>query len=120
MFDAWFKPQTIAINPVQRTPDEQREVDRRTASMSLYHYDTCMFCAKVRRAIEALALDIELRDILSDADHRRTLVEGGGRSTVPCLRIDGPDGEPSWMYESADIIRFLAGEFGGSAPSSSA
>lgn len=113
MLDAWFKPQkAIEIQRVERGAQAQRDVDRRTASMALYHYDTCMFCAKVRRAMDALALNIELRDILGEAAHRRALVEGGGRGTVPCLRIERPDGETEWMYESADIIRFLDGAFG--------
>jgi glutathione S-transferase len=42
-----------------------------------------------------------MRDIL-----RRELVEGGGRATVPCLRIER-DGEVHWLYESRDIIDYL-------------
>jgi glutathione S-transferase len=110
--DAWFNPQTIEIKAVQRTPEEQLAVDARTANMALYHYATCMYCARVRKVIEALHLDIERRDIMEDADHYRALVDGGGRSTVPCLYIDEGAGEPVWMYESADIIQYLAEHFG--------
>ena len=110
--DAWFNPQTIEIKAVQRTPEEQRAVDTRTANMALYHYDTCMFCARVRKAIEALRLNIEGRDIMNDADHYRALVDGGGRSTVPCLYIGNDTSDPIWMYESAEIIRYLAETFG--------
>ena len=101
----------IEIKAVQRSAEEQRAVDARTADMVLYHYDTCMFCARVREAIEALNLNIESRDIMNDADHYRALVDGGGRSTVPCLYIGGDTSDPIWMYESADIIRYLAATF---------
>jgi glutathione S-transferase len=39
------------------------------------------------------------------------LIEGGGRRTVPCLRIDGDDGQRVWMYESADIVAWLEERF---------
>ncbi len=112
MLDAWFNPQPIAIERVQRTPGEEREMDERTASLALYHYDTCMFCARVREVIGLLSLNIELRDIVRDSNHRRELIDGGGRSTVPCLRIVDSAGGVTWRYESVDIIRYLAEEFG--------
>ncbi len=113
--DAWFNSSTIDIEPVQRTPEEQRAVDTDTSQMALYHYETCMFCARVRKAIGALGLNIQLRDIMVDADHYRALVDGGGRGTVPCLYVAGGADQPIWMYESADIIRYLAGRFSGEA-----
>ncbi len=112
MLDAWFKPQPIVIERVQRTPTEKREMDERTASLTLYHYDTCMFCAQVREVIDLLSLKIEFRDIVRDSIYRRELIDGGGRSTVPCLRIVDSSGRATWMYESIDIIRYLAEEFG--------
>ena len=110
--DAWSNPQTIEISDVKRSPAEQQAVDARTATMALYHYATCMFCARVRNVMEVLSLDIQARDIMEDADHYQALVNGGGRSTVPCLYIDNGTDEPIWMYESADIMRYLAETFG--------
>ena len=112
MLDAWFKPQPVAIGRIKRTPTEKREMYERTASLALYHYDTCMFCARVRAVIALLSLNIEFRDVVRDSNHRRELIGGGGRSTVPCLRIVDPAGRVTWMYESADIIRYLEEEFG--------
>ena len=40
------------------------------------------------------------------------LVEGGGRQTVPCLRIEAEDGV-RWMYESLDIMRYLDAQHAG-------
>jgi glutaredoxin 2 len=73
---------------------------------TLYQYDSCPFCYRVRRFLGETNLDVELRDTLRDPQARRELVEGGGRSMVPCLRIER-DGEVSWLYESLDIIDYL-------------
>jgi len=72
----------------------------------LYQYESCPYCRRVRQFLEEAGIRIEMRDILRDPQVRRELVEGGGRSTVPCLRIER-DGEVRWMYESRDIIDYL-------------
>ncbi len=78
-----------------------------TQGLSLYHYEGCPFCARVRSALENLGLDVELRDIELDADHRGALITATNRRTVPCLRIEDTSGEVSWMHESADIVNYL-------------
>ncbi len=78
-----------------------------TATLSLYHFDSCPFCELVRRAIEHLGVAVELRNIQTDPAHYRTLIEATGRATVPCLRIGCDSGDGSWLHESADIVRFL-------------
>lgn len=80
-----------------------------TPNLSLYYFDGCPYCARVRSAIDRLGLDVELRDIQRDSAHRRDLVEATGRQTVPCLRIDRPEGT-RWMHESLDIVRYLESE----------
>ena len=54
-----------------------------------------------------LNLEIPLMEIMYHPDNRADLVAGGGKSQVPCLRIEGENGEVRWMYESADIVRYL-------------
>ena len=76
-------------------------------SLSLYHFVGCPFCTLVRRDIDALGLDVELRDIHERSARRRELVEATGRSTVPCLRIESAVGEVEWMHESRDISEYL-------------
>lgn len=113
MLDAWFEKPKPAPAPVTRSTAAQAEVDRETADLALYHYDSCGFCARVRRAIAALALDIELRDILRQREHRDELLAHGGRTTVPCLRIGKSDpATDRWLYESAEIVRYLTERFG--------
>jgi glutathione S-transferase len=114
MFESWFSPNPAAPATLERSPEAQQRVDGQTSELALYHYESCMFCARVRQAIARLHLKIELRDIMCDGSHRQALEQGGGRTTVPCLRIgSGPDAR--WMYESADIIAYLAGRFSDSS-----
>ncbi len=83
-----------------------------TAGLALYHHELCGACLRVRAVMERLGVDIELRDVRLEPERRHELLEGGGRQTVPCLRIDEPDGEVTWLYESADIAAYLAERFG--------
>lgn len=75
--------------------------------LALYYFPYCPFCVMVGRAIERLGLDIERRNIRQDHAWAEELYEGGGRTTVPCLRIETPDGAIRWLYESRDIIAWL-------------
>ena len=50
--------------------------------------------------------DVPLQDTLRDRSAQAALVEGGGKATVPCLKITRGD-EVVWMYESMDIINYL-------------
>lgn len=101
---------------MERNPADQARVDNETRELALYQFPPCPFCVKVRRAIQRLGLNIELRDAQLEGEHRNALLEGGGKLQVPCLRIQHPDGQVEWMYESADIIRYLNDRFGEAAP----
>lgn len=79
-------------------------------SYVLYQYESCPFCYRVRRFLDHAGIQVESRDILRDPDARRALAEGGGRATVPCLRIER-DGTVRWLYESLDIIDYLGRRF---------
>lgn len=110
----WFRSLTITVPQVTRSPEQQAAADAATADLALYHYDGCVFCTRVHRAIAALGLSIETRDVLRERLHYRDLLTCGGRTTVPCLRI-GKDGDPRsarWLFESRDIIAYLVENFG--------
>jgi glutaredoxin len=89
-------------------PAEAPREDR----LTLYHFDGCPFCTRVRRAIDVLGLDVELRSIYEDPSYMNELLEARGRATVPVLRITGADGQDRWMPESADIVRYLQATYG--------
>lgn len=97
--------------PIERPEAEQRVVDDETKHLSLYHFQTCPYCLRVRRVIKKLRLNIELRDISRVPEYRTELITHGGYSTVPCLRIEDHEGKVRWMYESSDINRYLIGRF---------
>lgn len=92
-------------------PAEAPKRDR----LALYHFEGCPFCTRVRRVIDELGLDVELRDIHADRKLMEELLEARGRTTVPVLRISSADGEERWMPESADIVRYLQASYGQSA-----
>lgn len=78
-------------------------------TLALYNSDACWFCARVRQTIQQLGLDIEIRDAVGNSVHREALRSGGGKTQVPCLRIEDEQGRVRWLYESADICRYLEG-----------
>ena len=80
--------------------------------LALYHYEGCPFCSIARRPIEALGLEVELRDILQNPAYREELASARGRTTVPVLRITGADGEDRWMPESRDIVHYIESTYG--------
>jgi glutathione S-transferase len=102
----------FTAKPFQRTEEEQRAVDEEAKKLSLYHFPSCPYCLQVRSVLQRLKLNIELKDIHQFPDYGEELVRHGGRSTVPCLRIQEEDGKVRWLYESPDINRFLEEKFG--------
>ena len=101
--------------PVQRSSDAQADVDQKTESMVLYHFQMCPFCVKTRRQIHRLALNIESRDARNDPQWNQELVNDGGKYQVPCLKITAADGSVQWMYESTDINQYLDEKFSASS-----
>jgi len=105
-FDFLTRPKKM-----QRSPSEQKSVDEAARGLALYQFYACPFCVKTRRALHRLNIPIEFRDAQKDPEHRKTLLEEGGKIKVPCLRIQ-ENGSETWMYESSDIIAYLERRFG--------
>lgn len=76
-------------------------------SYQLFKTDLCGFCYRVRAFLEQQGIDMPLRDVNQDQAAFRELLENTRRTTVPCLRIQRGD-EVEWMFESMDIMRYLA------------
>lgn len=91
---------------IKRSAEDQSAVDAKTANLSLYQYEACPFCVKVRRAMKRNSLKVEIRDAKRNETYKSELLEKGGKLKVPCLRIE-ENGEARWMYESSEIINFL-------------
>ena len=104
-----------APTEVKRSAAEQKKIDELTQPMSLYQFQACPFCVKVRRQLKRHGLKIELRDAKNNQSIKAELVREGGLHKVPCLRTDNPDGSSTWLYESNDIIAHLNERLGLSA-----
>ncbi|MGR5252322.1 glutaredoxin family protein [Vibrio astriarenae] len=95
---------------VKRAPDAQQAADEKAKDLTLYQFEACPFCVKVRREIKRQSINLALKDAKNDEVARQELLEGGGRVKVPCLKIT-KHGEETWMYESSDIVAYLQKEF---------
>ena len=94
-----------------RAPALQASVDEQCRSLMLYQYKTCPFCMKVRQEMRRLSLNIEKRDAQHNAGDREALIQGGGKSKVPCLKISNQSGQTQWLYESSAILAYLKNRF---------
>jgi len=109
-FDWLFTPRGI-----RRDQQQQSDIDQQTTSLTLYQYQACPFCVKVRRAMKRHSLHIETRDVKRSETARDELQTGGGNLKVPCLRVADAAGEFQWIYESTDIIGYLEQRFAAGA-----
>lgn len=73
---------------VKRSQEEQSQVNEQAKTHTLYQFEACPFCVKVRRAMKRQSVQFELRDAKNNEQHRAELEAGGGRVKVPCLRIE--------------------------------
>lgn len=78
-----------------------------SSKLALYYQTYCPYCVKTVNVIQALELDIELRETSKVKQFKNELRDGGGKTQVPCLQITDADGDITWMYESSDIIEYI-------------
>ena len=90
-----------------REENAQDRIDTLTENLSIYQFEACPFCVKVRRQLRKNSLNIELRDAKNNAEHKEELTREGGKYKVPCLRIETGTGDIKWLYESNNIISYL-------------
>ena len=81
------------------------------SGLALYQYMGCIYCARVRLAMDQLGVGIELRDTRRNPEFAEEVLAATGRSTVPVLRIESEDGAAEWLPESREIITYLQGRF---------
>lgn len=101
----------FAPKGVERSPEEQEKIRQQISGLSLYQFEACPFCVKVRFALKRLGLPIKTHDAKNNPEYKKELVEKGGKVQVPCLRIENEQGAVQWLYESSAIIRYLEDRF---------
>ncbi len=89
------------------TDQENSASGKPAEQYQLFKTDLCGFCYRVRSFLEANNIEVPLRDVNQDQDAFRELLDATRRTTVPCLRIQRGD-DVEWMFESMDIMRYLA------------
>src|SRR5262245_2028393 len=77
--------------------------------LELYEFEACPFCRKVRAALTCFDLEAMIYPCPRGGRHRAVVKERGGKNQFPYL-IDPNTGKE--MYESDDIIRYLADTYG--------
>jgi len=72
--------------------------------ITLYQFESCPFCKRVRDKLAELKLDYKTIEVPYDNEHplRQKLFKESGVSTVPVIEIDG-----KYIGESQDIIEYL-------------
>ena len=113
-FIRWFLGKLILFinaatlpKPILRNGADQDKVDKKTQHYTLYQFEACPFCVKVRRFIRKNNLKINLRDAKNNEIFKSELVNDGGKYKVPCLKIEKTNAKTEWLYESDEIILFL-------------
>lgn len=75
-----------------------------TPKLDFYYFEACPYCQRVISFIQKYKIQVNWMDLHKDSVHAKKLQSDTGRTTVPCLYIDGKP-----MFESLDIIKWLEG-----------
>jgi glutathione S-transferase len=74
-----------------------------TKNLTLYHFDSCPFCRRVRDYLSANGIEVQMKDTLLDPAARQELMSLGGKTQVPALRMEND----KVLYESRDIMQWF-------------
>jgi glutaredoxin 3 len=77
-------------------------------NITLFQFETCPYCAKVRAKLDELGLEYERVNVSPNREdpQRKEIAEKSGVGTVPIIKIDG-----KYIGESGDIIEHLEENF---------
>ena len=75
-------------------------------TLTLYHFNGCPYCRKVRDFLSKEKITVPMKDILENPTYRDELLKIGGKTQVPCLIINGKA-----LYESMDIIKWFENNY---------
>ena len=114
----WFLGELILLinlltlpKPILREKSDQNKIDKVTKHLTIYQFNACPFCVKVRRFMRKNSLKIDIKDAKNNKTFKAELVNEGGKHKVPCLKIEKLNSKTVWLYESTEIIKFLKKEF---------
>lgn len=82
-----------------KIPETEKDIMQ---NLTLYHFDGCPFCARVKDYMGKNNISLSMKDIHKESGAREELMKIGGKAQVPCLVVNGKA-----LYESLDIIEWL-------------
>lgn len=85
--------------------------DELASRLTLYGHNTCVFCREVNKVIDHLEIKLKIKNTFKHPEFKQELLHGGGKVTVPCLKIISQLGEEQWLYDSATINNYLLKSF---------
>jgi glutaredoxin len=73
-------------------------------NLELYYFPQCPYCQVVLSAMRVTGVEaqVKLHDIHENPSDKQKLIKDTGRSTVPCMYIDGKP-----MHESQEIAKWI-------------
>lgn len=105
-----FVDRIMPVKPVPRSVEEQLLLDRESRRMQLYFCPSCPSSVSIKRYCERIGLHVVQKDVERVNAFRNELVNGGGESRVPCLKVENNDGD-SWVYSPEGIMDYLNERF---------
>ena len=77
--------------------------------LTLYQFEECPYCAKVRAVLDGKGLRYEKVNVARNREDilRKKLAEKSGVLTVPVLKVTDENGKEEYIGESEKIIEFL-------------
>lgn len=100
----------LPVRPLPRSNTEHELLERESRRMQLYFSRACPASIGVQRYCQRLGLRVVEKDVQRITAYRNELLNGGGASKVPCLRIEDAQGS-RWIYSSDTILSFLDQRF---------
>ena len=76
---------------------------QKSPALMLYYSSHCPYSRKVLSYLDSIKKSVPMKDVLTDKEAKKELVEIGGKPIVPCLVIDGKA-----LYDSDAIIEWLS------------
>lgn len=105
-----FAYQLFPVRPLARSGMEKDSLERESRKMQLYFCHDCPSSLMIQRYCQRLGLRVVKKNVAQVIRYRNELINGGGQSRVPCLRVE-EEGNVYWLYSREKIKRFLAQRF---------
>lgn len=96
----------LPAKPLEWSQEQRSLIDRESRRMQLYFCRRCPSSVQVRRSCDRFGLHMVEKDVGRVNSYRNELINGGGQSRVPCLRLD-LDNKTTWLYGHRSIVEYL-------------